>query len=473
MDVLLQEMKWMRTDFREERKWKMATAKILAHACATWHAASPEERLQLQVSAVPPPKAGADKGPKTDGAPGESADPDRISDLVSSDLVPDNLAEVPQDDEVDIVSPAAIFALQEDQAVFPLRQSPTTDLLLSELPLYGSPLKVPGSDVTQPDFDPDALWRRPALPLSKYVEGDVKLTTDGEPSWQSKFLYEEDSEDEDMGKVQPTSPPRRRDWLPPENNNVALFNPDMKPIRDRLHASHQFRPPTEHVMPPQSFYENRVASQWTAAEDEELRTLVGQYSYNWSLISDALTARSGFTSGMERRTAWECFERWLQLEPLSTELAKTQYFRAYNHRIDNAQRVIMQQHQAAQQQATANSQPPPKRRQCVPMRVERRHNRRHINLLNAMAKVTKKREATAQKQQAQSTMIAMRKANDNTQQQQPRPQHPLKTPRDYSLMRWERDQALAEKMAQYSQRQEAQKRVCAVSAREPSTTRRS
>lgn len=80
-----------------------------------------------------------------------------------------------------------------------------------------------------------------------------------------------------------------------------------------------------------------------------------------------------------------------------------------------------------------------------------------------MAKVTKKREATAQKQQAQSTMIAMRKANDGSQQQQqqqqPRAQHQLKTPRDYSLMRWERDQAVAEKMAQYAQRQEAQKRV--------------
>jgi len=35
-DVLLQEAKWMRTDFREERKWKMITARNLAFACAEW-----------------------------------------------------------------------------------------------------------------------------------------------------------------------------------------------------------------------------------------------------------------------------------------------------------------------------------------------------------------------------------------------------------------------------------------------------
>ena len=161
----------------------------------------------------------------------------------------------------------------EDQAVFPLRESPTSDLLLSELPLYGSPLQRYRSDVTQPDYDPDALWRRPALPLSKFVEGDVKLVTDGEPTWQSKFIVDDESEDEDTEKYRSSPATRRRNWLPPESSDVALFNPEMKPIRDRLHASHQFRPPTEHLMPPQSFYENRVASQWTGGQDEELDAL--------------------------------------------------------------------------------------------------------------------------------------------------------------------------------------------------------
>lgn len=457
-DVLMQEMKWMRTDFREERKWKMAMARILANACMKWHAASPEERIALQVSAVPPPKEPVEKEVDMVEAGLVTEEAERTPELSRSDPSESGL-----DDELDIISPSAIFALPEDQVVFPLRQSPTSDLLLSELPLYGSPLKEPSSDMIQPDYDPDVSWRQPALPLSRYVQGDMRLVTDGQPTWQSKFLFDEESEDEDgTDKYKPgaASSTSHRDWLPPEKTGVALFNPEMKPIKDRLHASHQFRPPSEHPMPPQSFYENRVASQWTAAEDEELRNLVSQYSYNWSLISDILSPRSAFSSGAERRTAWECFERWLQLEPLSPDLAKMQYFRAYNHRIENAQRVVMQQYQTAQQLTAAKGQPPPKRRQCVPVRVEKRHNRRHINMIGAMMKVAKKREATAQKQQAQATMIAMRKANESSQQQQQRPQPPVKTPRDYSIMRWERDQALAEKMAQYAQRHEAQKRVC-------------
>ncbi|KAK5003448.1 RNA polymerase II transcription elongation factor SpEAF, partial [Cryomyces antarcticus] len=35
-DFLIAEMKWMRTDFREENKWKTAVARSMAEACAEW-----------------------------------------------------------------------------------------------------------------------------------------------------------------------------------------------------------------------------------------------------------------------------------------------------------------------------------------------------------------------------------------------------------------------------------------------------
>ncbi|SPO44566.1 related to Chromatin modification-related protein EAF1 [Moesziomyces antarcticus] len=38
-DHLLEEMKWLQTDFREERRWKMAVAFQLAHEIAAWHRA--------------------------------------------------------------------------------------------------------------------------------------------------------------------------------------------------------------------------------------------------------------------------------------------------------------------------------------------------------------------------------------------------------------------------------------------------
>ncbi|KAJ4162579.1 RNA polymerase II transcription elongation factor SpEAF [Fusarium falciforme] len=459
-DVMLQEMKWMRTDFREERKWKRAIAKNLAYACAEWHGATPEERKYLQVPAVIPPKPQQSTDVSMGDAAGETvgdAENQPTPDLVSSGDVesPENLDELL---EVfpETVAPSAIFTLQEDDVIFGLRRTAAADQLLEELPMYGTPLQVPKFDLTGPEWDPDAHWRRPALPLSKYVEGHMKLVVDGPPRKRSRFDYQnEDSEDEGETAFVSNDPSPSLP-LPAETNEVALFNPDMKHIRDRLHAGHQFRPPSEHPMPLQSFYEGRSPSQWTLAEDDELRSLVREYSYNWSLISSLLTPKSLFTSGAERRTPWECFERWINLEGLPSDMQKTQYFKAYNSRIEAAQRVIMQQNQIAAQQASASggAVTPVRRRPSTPMRVERRRNQKHLTMIDAMRKLAKKRETTIQKQQhTASQNAANKKTND------PMSQRPTKTPRDYSLLRWERDQALAEKMAQYASRQEAQRRA--------------
>ena len=481
-DVLLQEMKWMRTDFREERKWKRAVARNLAEDCAEFVAFDIKQRNALQTAASrrvrdgelhPKPKSPS----KSEQRPGESQPdesredpepekqeekdlpPTPLPDLIHSGDAdsPMDIDEVPNDWPVDTIAPSAIFALQDDEVVFGLRKSAASDQLLEELPMYGAPLKVPKFDLIGSDYDPDAHWRRPALPLSKYVEGQMVISSKGPPCKRSRYRYEEEEEDTGDG-VLFDHEPADLSKAGPENTDVALFNPDMKPIRDRLHAGHQFRPPTEFNMPLQSFYESRMASQWTWAEDDELKALVREYSYNWSLISSMISTKSCFASGAERRTPWECFERWVQLEGLPNDMSKTQYFQTYQKRIDAAQRVIMQQSQAAQQQQVGPNgavTPVPRRRPTTTMRVERRRNQKHLALIDAMRKLAKKRETTIQKQQHAASLAAMRKANEVQQQRGPN-----KTPRDYSLMRWERDQQLAEKMAQYAQRQqEAHRRV--------------
>ncbi len=210
-------------------------------------------------------------------------------------------------------------------------------------------------------------------------------------------------------------------------------------------------------MPPQSFYECRTASQWTWAEDDQLKSLVREYSYNWSLISNIISTPSLFASGAERRTPWECFERWVSLEGLPNDFAKSPYFKTYQNRIDAAQRAILAQNSTTQQVVGPNGAvtPVPKRRPTTTVRVERRRNQKHLALIDAMRKLAKKRESTAQKAQHAANLATMRKANEAQRQQVPN-----KTPRDYSLMRWERDQQLAERMAQYARRSELQKRVC-------------
>ncbi|KAJ3494326.1 hypothetical protein NLG97_g4149 [Lecanicillium saksenae] len=447
-DVMLQEMKWMRTDFREERKWKMTIARNLAYACAEWHESDAEERLALQVVARIPPKVSADgEDTQMGGAEVAGAENHPTPDLEPSGDAPSPLHDDISEVFVETVAPSAIFSLQEDDVVFGLRRTQAADQLLEELPLYGAPLKVPHTDLTNPEFDPDAHWRRPALPLSKYIEGEMNVTTKGPPRKRGRFDYRNEDSDDDGDSTFGADQIVNHARTDATTSNVALFNPESKAIRDRLHAGHQFRPPSEHPMPMQSFYECRSASQWTVAEDDELRGLVREYSYNWSLISSMLSTRSSFVSGPERRTPWECFERWINLEGLPADMQKTQYFKAYNHRIESAQRVIVQQNQIAAQQANAagSNMPPMRRRPSIPVRVERRRNQKHLTLIDAMRKLAKKRETAQQKQQHTAQQNAVKKAAE------PVSQRPSKTPRDYSLLRYERDQALAEKMAQAKQ----------------------
>jgi chromatin modification-related protein VID21 len=459
-DVLLQEAKWMRTDFREERKWKMTVARNLVFACAEWVESSPEDRKLLQVKAGPPKYIAPEAEVSKDAEIRDSSSQDithPTPDLVASgefDSPMDEFDDEPRLNLGETVAPTAIFALQDDDVVFGLRRSPTTDKLLNELPMYSCPLKVPQTDVSAADLDPDRFWRREALPLSKWVEGRMELKCEGPPRKKSRFQYEQEDDDEDQVVFGQVGLPRP--VLAPETTDVALFNPEHKHIRDRIHAGHQFRPPSEYPMPLQSFFECRTASQWTWAEDDELKGLVREYSYNWSLISSMLTSRSLFSSGAERRTPWECFERWIHLEGLPADMQKTHYFRAYTSRVEAANRNVMAQVTQAPQLPGPNNQiqPPPRRRTTTSVRVERRRNQKHLTLVDAMRKLAKKRETSLQKQQHAAGLAAMRKSNE-----QPQPRTAIHTPQDFSRLRQERDEQFRERMQQMQQRQEAQRRV--------------
>lgn len=455
-DVLLQEVKWMRTDFRQERKWKMAAARNMAYACAEWVASTPEVRKQIQVKAVLPPPKKASK--ETDMSDISSQVGHPTPDLVASEDSPmDDLDEEPRLDLLETVAPVNLFSLDGDDIVFGLRKSPTTDALLSHLPMYGAPLSIPESVLPTSAIDPDRYWKRPALPLSKYVEGRIELKDDPPPRKKSRYQY--DSEDEDDDRIVFGEQVTKLPILPPANANVALFNPDHKHIRDRIHSTHQFRPPSEFTMPPQSFYVHRSMSQWTWDEDNELKNLVREYTYNWGLISSMLTSKSFFFSGAERRTPWECFERWVQTEGMPADMGRTHYFRMYTNRIDTANKIVQEQQQAAPPQPNANGQvqPPPRRRPTSSIRVDRRRSQKHLSLVDAMRKLAKKRETNQQKQQHAAGMAAMRKANEN-----PNPvnrQMPATTPQDFSRLKLEREEQYKERALQIQQRQESQRRV--------------
>ena len=391
-DVLLSQMKWMRTDFREERKWKISAARSIANLCAEWVASSKEERTALQVKVRAPNLV-------SEMRPGSAATPELIPSAEddSSDAAEDEIYSL---DISQMGAPAAIFSLAPDMFYFGLEKTPITDKILQELPLYQPSVDIQQAALYHINVQPDREWKKPLLPLSKYVDGKITSHEEGPPRKKSRYAYA-DLEDEfhPSSREEVYSSPTVHN-VHPEKNDVALFNPENKHIRDRIHAGHAFRPPTEHQMPTQSFFEARQSSQWTQTEDDELRKLVREYAYNWSLVSSCLSVPSILSSGAERRTPWECFERWIGLEGLPAEMSKTQYFRMYLARLQAAQRTHEAQQQAMQQQQS-NSAPHMtlRRRSTQPFLVERRKNTKHVHLVNAMKNLAKKRETALSKQQ--------------------------------------------------------------------------
>jgi chromatin modification-related protein VID21 len=410
-DVLLDHMKWLRTDFREERKWKIAAAKSCADWCAEFINSGSEQRAQLRVNAKIPcsrqPEIAETKEPCTettnapeDLLPASQPTPELVP-SAEDESGSEGFAEELRTDLKDMVAPAAMFSLGSDEFTFSLDFTPTSEKLLDELPIY-SPMGIsPETCLPNFRFQPDTDWNMEILPVSKYATGRISFSDDLPPQKRSRY-----------DSFQNSNPPEtENEDVSPDQTNVALFRPENKHIRDRIHPGHSFRPPTEHPMPSVGFFESRNSSQWTVMEDDELRRLVKDYSYNWSLISNCLSSSSMFPSAAERRTPWECFERWISLEGLPADMSKTQYFRAYHQRLEAAQRAVMAQQaaqqqqlqqQAAQQQGTGNTgqtQPFIRKRTTQPMRVERRRTSRHLALLEAMRKLAKKRETTLQKQQ--------------------------------------------------------------------------
>ena len=408
LDRLLREMKWMRTDIKEERKWKMVMAKNLAHWCAQWVAANKEQRLDLQV------RVGhtlSDSGSAVRVLPTEIA-PDGDSTSTRNALVK-GANTVEEDDDVEdiqqdispqhTVAPAAVFSMHLEEFVFTLPETKSSNRLISDLPTFERGLDE--STQKTSSFGQSVY----ILPVSKYVRGKVVAISTVSPKRRSRYDY--DSDDDTVPEIKPEKLEDDLDAataaaldLPPEQMEVGLFYPDNKILRDRLHAGQAFRPPSEFPMPSTTFYETRTSSHWLWDEDQKLRALVKDYTYNWSLISDALSMPTALISNPERRTPWECFERWVQLEGLPAEMSKMQYFRTYQARLDAAQRTAMAQQQAQQQLLVqqgnaAGIQTPLRRRTTVPIRVERRRSSRYLSAVDAMRKLARKREALAHKQQ--------------------------------------------------------------------------
>ncbi|OQO13143.1 hypothetical protein B0A48_02607 [Cryoendolithus antarcticus] len=430
-DHLMAEMRWMGKDFRAERKMKTSVCAWLARRCADYVAADADERMGMRVKV---------KGRRTSDVDIED---DAVPELEAAGESAPEDDSMPRTPVLGATLPTRLVVAPElADHVHQLQTSGTLRKALADVPVW-----VPE---TLPQHSKSRMTQ-----VSKFVSGKI-LPKQQQPSRKrSRYDYEDEAETED---AQPTYKRRRDEQnMQPDDSEIALFHPDNKHIRDRLHANNVFRPPSEFQMPSTPFYEFRNGSQWVWEDDQKLRKLAKDYSFNWSLISAEMALPSRFKSGMERRTPWECFERWVELETLPAEMRKTVYFKTWFQRLEQSQQAVERRYNAqvaaiqqAQQQSgvTAAQQHMPMRRRTLPSRVEKRKSTRHLWTVDAMRKLAKKREMAEYKKAESARAAAQRKSTQQAETSQ-QPRAPMLTPQEFSKKRYERDLQLAEMQRQH------------------------
>ena len=322
-DLLLDEMKWMRTDYKEERKWKMANAYLLAQAVMEWHQAPDKSSVCIKVKSS---RSVSDELVLS-SSPSEQIEPLETEASMSSDInMPeaqsvttntsqdtkdiddDNVNDEEEDEEEEeedeaqerhnIISPQIIQnynellrALNPEQSILSLDEQHQYDmisLLFPDFLLYTAP-------------DSDCIGNDPYFDEAEYSRiVPFKLSTQRIILSGNQKVSRKRNADREQVEILPQH--ERYDNTPQVS---SLFAP--KKLKD----APAVQPPIPKA-PSYSSSSNAIAaSAWSEDDDLCLIQLIVQYSFNWDLICDAFNATRSSING-EKRTSWDCHERWKQ-----------------------------------------------------------------------------------------------------------------------------------------------------------------
>lgn len=356
-DSLMAEMKWLQTDFREERKLRLSRLQRMAQWCQQWVRSCVSQRSSLQTK--PDLSITSIRAVQSEDHCEASEANDRA--LPTFESLNQDLSEQATAPHLAGLASGELGALN-----VPL-ESPFEQGIANRLPLF-EPWKSQSPSLASSGA------------LSAPVEGLRPAALPPGPMQEPKdeLVKEEESDDE----------------LSPEDTSCALFQPEWKSLRARVNVQWAFKPPGGQ-MPPPGFYENRRASHWTPDDEVQLKQFAKDFPSNWNLISERLTPKSAFVSSSSRRTPWECYERLISMEGASTDPGTRQYARQFQSQMD---KIKMKWSQSVQNQIAMNQaagQPIAAPRFPVPARVERKSaSKRFPALIDAARKVARKREAS-------------------------------------------------------------------------------
>ncbi|KAI8996840.1 hypothetical protein BDB01DRAFT_830488 [Pilobolus umbonatus] len=315
-DLLLDEMRWMRVDFKEERKWKMATAYMLSKAVMEWHAA--EDKSSVCVQTRPTPSLmvkGEDVGEMT-SPDMETTDSEMMVDkeeVLQSDIEtpegtsPDKDQTVKQETTGDEDGDEEVDEDEDEDEDEP--DNPISSEIIEECRVL-----IQDLDPNNTIFTLDSPWEDDLVSLFP----DLLLYTAPDPDSIGNDPYFDES---DFAKTLPFRLSTQRIILkdPSNKSERSVNSKDVKPIHkhESLQASPLFTskkskdaPAPQPAIPPQPAT-IKQDSNWTEDDDLCLIQLIVQYSFNWDIICDILNSIRIPITG-EKRTPWECHERWRQ-----------------------------------------------------------------------------------------------------------------------------------------------------------------
>lgn len=183
--------------------------------------------------------------------------------------------------------------------------------------------------------------------------------------------------------------------------------------------NHYLRPPS---VPSLKYLQNRTPTIWLPEDDQELVKNISTYAYNWDLISAQMTRMpsNSYLSNIERRTPWQCFERFVQLNE------KFSFSDLKGPRAHAAQQWLIEAHKFQQRQNRRISP-----LGVGPESIQRGHRRlRWASIFEAMRKTIKKRENAPRPNPTQP-----RKMLDSKNMKVP-------TPAEMSALKAQRDEAI-------------------------------
>ncbi|KAI8822487.1 uncharacterized protein EV422DRAFT_400714 [Fimicolochytrium jonesii] len=260
-DSLLEEMRWMRTDFRQERKWKIALAYTIGQLVLEWHAA-PDKRvvcIRRRSEQQEPSAPGVSTSMNVEGSP-EAGEGHAIDTTLPSPSVSEAMDDFPEGLPPLYMAPNTIWQTYDDSN--PEQQ---------ELPIYR-----PFGDGELYD---DETQHKTVVPVSALIV-ERRVIKDESP-WTS-----EDA-DARRGSVESTAP------------ISSLFGKSAtEPI-----------PPPMLVPQPKSLEQN---PEWTPAEDADLLASAPLYRFNWTVVSDIIHTQQ-LVKAPQRRNEWDCFFRYKEL----------------------------------------------------------------------------------------------------------------------------------------------------------------